>query len=805
MIPILYEKNETTFTSNGLGRLRDCISCTVVEERNSIYECDFEYPVSGAHYDDIRLGRVIGVEHDDSNDVQPFDIVASSKPIDGVVTFHCVHISYRQSKLVASGTTAFGLQETFAMFGNSTPANPFTYQTDQESTASFPLADGIPRSVREMLGGTEGSVLDTFGGEYEWDKFTVNLWNSRGSETEFTIRYGVNMTEYEDETDSSESYSAIVPYWVGDDGNGGQIVVKGSMITNGSQTVTGRVDCIAYNFTDKFESQPSVADLESLASATLTSKQPNLASQTIKVGFIRIQDSGEYGTMMNLLKCKLCDTVRVEFPRYNMSGRFKIVKTTYDVLLERYKEMELGTLSTTLSEALGIGSVSSSSYSTSGGGGAVYRITKSGDTITLTGSDGTVSSVTDSDTTYGLSLSGTTVGLVAGGATPSVTIPVPTALSDLTSDSTHRTVTDAQISDWSTDANTTYALSKSGDTITLTGSDGATTSVTDSDTTYTDFVGATTSADGAQGLVPEPKTNTDSTLKRMFLSAIGAWRYMALYSSRSTTTYTVGIRTYAEDGTDSVSASATLSSASTSAAGMMSSSDKTKLNGIATGAEVNQDAFSNIAVSGQTTIEADSKTDTLNLVAGSNITITTDASTDSVTISASGGGGGGGISVLDCYPIGSYYETSDSTFNPNTAWGGTWTIDIDGKVVEDKMLLWTNPSPGSGFVGQNVSIPNLGDYRFVDIDFRQGYSTESAQTRRFNVPTAYSKIPLNYGEYFAWRHVGVDSTNNIVGFGSGGWSDYNGAEHAASTGAYSPPLHIYGIKTRTIYRWHRTA
>lgn len=83
-----------------------------------------------------------------------------------------------------------------------------------------------------------------------------------------------------------------------------------------------------------------------------------------------------------------------------------------------------------------------------------------------------------------------------------------------------------------------------------------------------------------------------------------------------------------------------ISAATTSAAGSMSSADKTKLDGIATGAEVNQNAFSSVAVAGQTTVEADGKTDTLTLVAGTNITITTDSATDSVTISASGGAAG---------------------------------------------------------------------------------------------------------------------------------------------------------------------
>ena len=73
--------------------------------------------------------------------------------------------------------------------------------------------------------------------------------------------------------------------------------------------------------------------------------------------------------------------------------------------------------------------------------------------------------------------------------------------------------------------------------------------------------------------------------------------------------------------------------ASTSAAGFMSSDDKTKLNGIAAGAEVNQNAFSNVVV-GSTTISADGKTDSLTLVAGSNVTLTGDATNDKVTIAA---------------------------------------------------------------------------------------------------------------------------------------------------------------------------
>lgn len=376
MIPILYESNETAFVSNGLGRLRDMISCVVTEERNGVYELDFEYPVNGSHYEDIQLGRIVAVEHDDTLDVQPFDIVSYSRPINGVVTFHCQHISYRQSKLTVSGTNINSLAGAFTMLGNSTPSNPFTYWTDKTSTGYMAAADGVPRSVRSILGGVEGSILDAYGGEYEWDKFLVKLHSARGEQRDVTIRYGVNLTDYTEEVDYSGSYTACIPYWTGDDGNGGTIVVKGNMVDSGAISHDGRTSCVPLDLTEKFENQPTTAQLESMASSIMSSSQSNLPAQTIQISFIRLQDTEEYKQYASLMTCKLCDTINVVFPRYNMSGKFKIVKTVYDVLLERFTEMELGTLSTSLAEALGINS-GNTPLDNSSLSGAIVKETKS--------------------------------------------------------------------------------------------------------------------------------------------------------------------------------------------------------------------------------------------------------------------------------------------------------------------------------------------------------------------------------------------------------------------------------------------
>lgn len=357
MIPILYESTETEFTSNGLGRLRDMIRCECAEERNGVYEVEFEYPITGAHYDEIIPGRIIAVEHDDSGDVQPFDIYYYSKPIDGIVTFRASHISYRLNSVVfqnAANASTTDLHQVFSILkAQSMPANLFVFNTDIETQAtpsciSFD-GNGEPLIVKQVLGGMEGSILDTFGGEYLFDKFNVSLLMNRGIYRNINIRYGANMTEFTDEMDTSETYNACVPYWKKDNQ-----IVRGNMVLADLPSYDGLTRCMPLDLTEDYDTAPVSDLLDIRAKYIMKQKQTYLPKQNISVKFINLSDSEEYRQFENLQKCQLCDSIKIIFPFYDMEGTFKIVKVVWDVLQERYTEMELGNLSISLAEALGI-------------------------------------------------------------------------------------------------------------------------------------------------------------------------------------------------------------------------------------------------------------------------------------------------------------------------------------------------------------------------------------------------------------------------------------------------------------------
>ena len=82
MKPILFAKDETDFTTNGLGRL-DCISCHVIEERNGMYELEAEIPITGTNASNVEMLSIIGVIPHDGGTIQPFYVYKITKPING--------------------------------------------------------------------------------------------------------------------------------------------------------------------------------------------------------------------------------------------------------------------------------------------------------------------------------------------------------------------------------------------------------------------------------------------------------------------------------------------------------------------------------------------------------------------------------------------------------------------------------------------------------------------------------------------------------------------------------------------------
>ena len=372
MIPILYEKSETHFTTNGIGRLVDCIRCEVTEERNGVFECEFEYPVNGRHYADITLGRVIFCTHDDSRTGQPFDIYKKTAAIDGIVTFYASHISYRLSNITVRSFSATTCAKALkAIVDNSVVDNPFTLQTDK--TLSLFYNNTKPMRAKELLAGTAGSILDIYGpGEYKYDKYTVTFYLNRGTDTDVEIRYGKNLSDLTDDLDYTNTYNAVVPYWRNPE-TGEYLVLPEYVVFAGNATSTmepwqdelfnvmtdhngtqldfvySEVKSVPLDLSEYWtEETPTVEQLRLRAMQVLNSSEAWLPNENINIDFVQLWQTPEYANIAPLQKVKLCDTVKVIHPHLGINVRIKVIKTVYDVLLDRYSSMELGKPQATL-------------------------------------------------------------------------------------------------------------------------------------------------------------------------------------------------------------------------------------------------------------------------------------------------------------------------------------------------------------------------------------------------------------------------------------------------------------------------
>lgn len=341
MKPILFPSDATTFTSQGLGALTDTLSCTVTEERNGQYELRLQYPITGIHFEDIQDRCLIYAIPSPHRTPQPFRIYRIDSPINGIVTVYAQHISYDLSGIpVKPFTGAVSCSDALQhLIDNSVVSNPFTIWTDKSVLGDYSVS--APQSCRALLGGSEGSILDVFGkGEYEFDKFQIKLYVSRGQDRGFVIRYGKNLIDLNQERNIQNVVTGIYPFWKNED----QLVQLDSYIVN----ATGAFDYTkikTVDFTDKWEEAPSQADLLAAAQQYMTDNEVGVPQVSLDIAFT------ELGT---LEECDLCDIVTVVFEQLGIEEQAEIVKIETDVLLERYNKIQVGTPKTSLADTINI-------------------------------------------------------------------------------------------------------------------------------------------------------------------------------------------------------------------------------------------------------------------------------------------------------------------------------------------------------------------------------------------------------------------------------------------------------------------
>lgn len=348
MRPILFPENAMTFTTNGLGRIM-AIRGTVEREINGIYEVEFDMSVEDKLFPQVEISKIICVKPSPSKSLQAFRIYKISKPINGVVTVNAEHISYQLSFIPVLPYQAASCADALAKITTySAETNPFTFSTDKQISANWSTPD-VPISARALLQGEEGSILQRFKGEYDFDNWNVTLKTHLGTNRGVVIRYGKNLVDLLQEENIENTYTGIAPYYKSDD----YLLTLPEKVLHSS-----RADNFPYQRTipvdlsDKFENIPTEAELRAMGQAYITENNIGIPEVSLEVEFVPLADTQEYKSIAPLETVELGDTVGVYFEKLGVNASAEVVRTVYEFVKERYDKVEIGSVKPSLSSTL---------------------------------------------------------------------------------------------------------------------------------------------------------------------------------------------------------------------------------------------------------------------------------------------------------------------------------------------------------------------------------------------------------------------------------------------------------------------
>ena len=360
MRPILYNANETAFETYGLGEI-DATKAQVTRERNGNYTLYIEYPTSGplagTFKNDMRIKSDAGLRTKN----QTFFISRISKDSTGILKIYAKHISHLTEKMaIRNNTNATGTAQAALAIWALNALGGIRFDTwsdiDLTSKTSWNIADF--KTARDVLGGVKGSILDVWGGEYEFDNTVIRLHKQLGRKSPTVLEYGRNILRAEDDQDIEGAYTSVYPYATytpenqgnGDGGSTSQQItvelpekyVDGPYIGLYNERRVLIVD-FSSNFKDK--EVPTIDKLRKLAKEYAINNRLGLPKINTKIEYVDLSKTVDYKLTQILEEAELCDIVPVYYPQIGLTSEdAKLTTIVYDVLLEQNDSVEVGVI-----------------------------------------------------------------------------------------------------------------------------------------------------------------------------------------------------------------------------------------------------------------------------------------------------------------------------------------------------------------------------------------------------------------------------------------------------------------------------
>ena len=366
MRPILFNKNETAFDTYGMGEL-NVTKGTVTRERNGNYTLYAEIPVNDPMVAILEKEMKLKADTGLRTKNQTFEISRIVKDSSNIVKIYGQHISHKLEYMALVNGRAFSGSAftALATWHNATIGDlRFDVWSDIQTTGKGVFDISKMENARQALGGVEGSILDIYGGEYEFDNMTVRLHKQLGRTAPTVLEYGRNILSAESDETIENAYTSVLPFatYTPDkpEGDTSDSQPDPATVTLPENYVDSKYKALyahrrikVVDFSSEFKSDskskdvPTPDKLRKIATDYMERNAIGKPKINIKIEYADLAKTLDYADNGWIEELELCDIVPIYYPQIGLTDETaKVTTVTYDFVNERNESVEFGDIGT---------------------------------------------------------------------------------------------------------------------------------------------------------------------------------------------------------------------------------------------------------------------------------------------------------------------------------------------------------------------------------------------------------------------------------------------------------------------------
>ena len=366
MRPILFNKNETAFDTYGLGEL-NVTKGTATRERNGNYTLYAEIPVNDPMASILQKEMKLKADAGLRTKNQTFEISRIVKDSSNIVKIYGQHISHKLEYMaIRNGTTLNGTAfNALSLWRNALIGDyRFDVWSDIQTSATTTLTIDKATNARLALGGVEGSILDIWGGEYEFDNMVVRLHKQLGRTAPTVLEYGRNILSAETDETIEDAYTSVLPFATytpekpeGDTSESQPdpitVTIPENYVDSKYKALYAHRRIKVVDFSSEFNSDskkkniPTADKLRKLASDYMERNAIGKPKINTKIEYVDLAKTLDYADRAWIEELELCDIVPIYYPQIGLTDETaKVTTITYDFVNERNASVEFGEIGT---------------------------------------------------------------------------------------------------------------------------------------------------------------------------------------------------------------------------------------------------------------------------------------------------------------------------------------------------------------------------------------------------------------------------------------------------------------------------